>query len=349
MFRPKYQITSNILNKLAKIAEIRAIVLHAKILPVREALLRRAAMIKMAHSSTSIEGNTLSEHQVKIISEGKKLEADKRETLEVVNYFKSLDLVDKIADQKFTFTSKDVLRVHKAVISELVDSGKVGIFRSVPVYIVNVHLRGWEEVVYTPPEAKNVPDLINDLLSWLKNSGDIHPIIRAALFHYQFETIHPFIDGNGRTGRLLTLLHLYQSGLGLRRCLVLEDYFNKNRKDYYLGLQTGKSYKSREKADLTGWLEYFVDGFLSEALKVKDQILNLGAVGKNATDQMFLNEDEIKIVDFILTVGHATSGDVVDILNIPLRTAQAKMKHLEDVKILTRKFKGPATTYILRK
>ncbi len=92
-----------------------------------------------------------------------------------------------------------------------------------------------------------------------------------------------------------------------------------------------------------------MDGFLSEALKVKDQILNLEAVGKNATGQMFLNEDEIKIVDFILTVGYATSSDIVDILNIPLRTAQAKMKHLQDVKIITKKFKGPATRYTLRK
>ncbi len=157
MYKPRYQITSSILNKLAKIAEIRAVVSRAKILPVREAFLRRAAMIKMAHFSTSIEGNTLSEHQVKIISEGKKLEVDKKEKLEVQNYFKSLDLVDEIANRKTAFSSKDVLRVHKTTMSGLVDSNKVGVFRSVPVYIVNVHLRGWEEVVYTPPEAKKVP------------------------------------------------------------------------------------------------------------------------------------------------------------------------------------------------
>jgi Fic family protein len=75
--------------------------------------------------------------------------------------------------------------------------------------------------------------LIQELISWIKGNQQIHPIIKAGLFHFQFETIHPFMDGNGRTGRLMALLYLYQSGWNFKKVLVLEDYYNYNRKKYY--------------------------------------------------------------------------------------------------------------------
>lgn len=348
MFKPKYQITSEILNNLAKIAEIRAIVSRARLLPVRESFLRRAAIIKMAHSSTGIEGNTLSEHQVKKISEGKKTFTKEKEVLEVKNYLKALKLIDNLADKKSSFNQNDILRLHRVVMSGLIDLGKTGTFRKVPVYIVNVLPKGYEQLVYTPPACGNVLKLTAELLDWLKSSEKEHPIISAALFHYQFETIHPFTDGNGRVGRLLTLLSLYQSGWDFRHSLVLEDYYNRNRENYYLGLQTGKNYDARKDANLTGWLEYFVAGFLDEAEKVKEQVLMLEIAGKNATSEKVLDQDELKIIDFVVTVGKITSSDVVDILQVPQRTAQSKLKRLEDAKLLVKKGRGPATAHFLK-
>jgi len=349
MFKPRYQITSNILNNLAKIAEIRAIVTRAKLLPVRESFLRRAALIKMAHTSTSIEGNTLNEYQVKKILEGGKPEAVESQIKEVKNYLTALRLVDKIAEEKPAFIEKDILRLHKIVISELINPENIGVFREVPVYVVNVLASGQDQLVYTPPPTAKVPFLIKELLSWLKENKNIHPIIQAGLFHYQFETIHPFTDGNGRAGRLLTLLHLYQTGWDFRHCLVLEDYYNRDRKKYYLSLQTGKNYLSRKEADLTGWLDYFVAGFLNEAEKVKERILMLQIAGKSKNLERVFNEDELKIIDFLVTVGRITSADVVDILRIPKRTAQAKLKRLEEAKLLVKKGHGPATVYLLKK
>lgn len=116
-----------------------------------------------------------------------------------------------------------------------------------------------------------------------------------------------------------------------------------------MNLQTGDSYQARKGADLTKWLEYFAEGFLEEAEKVKDNVLTLEVAGRKRATDLVLNEDELKIMDFLITIGKITSAEVVDILRIPKRTAQAKLKRLEDAKLLVKKDRGPATAYFLKK
>lgn len=347
MFKPKFTITPRIVKNLTEIAQIKTLVDKATILPVREAFLRRWAAIKIAQTSTSIEGNTLDIHQVEQLLENKPIKAGEKQIKEVKNYISALKLMDQISNKKLGISQKDILNLHKNVISGLIDQAKVGTLRLGPVYIVNTS-GNEEQLDYTPPDSIQVPLLINELLDWVSTS-DNHPIINAGLLHYQFETIHPFTDGNGRVGRLFALLYLSQSGWNLRKVLVLEDYYNNNRKAYYTALQTGKDYHSRLEVDLTFWLEYFTDGFLSEAKKVKDQILTLQTFGKHKNLIDILNTDELKVIDFILTVGKITSNDVVDILHTPKRTAQSKLKRLEKTRILIKKGAGPSTYYILSK
>jgi Fic family protein len=347
MFKPLYNLSDRVVNNLSQIAEIKAMVERSKLLPAREAFLRRAAIIKMAHTSTSIEGNQLKEYQVKELAEGKKVVAETDQIKEVENYLIALRHVDLISGNSRKITTNDILDIHSVVVNGLVDKEKQGKFRTGPVYIVNVLPKGVEELAYTPPISNQVIFLTDNLLEWLDNSTQIHPIIRAGLFHYQFVTIHPFTDGNGRTARLLTLLHLYQSGWDFNKVLVLEDYYNQNRKEYYKALQTGDTYKSRQGVDLSDWIEYFVQGFLEEANRVKDQILNLTAVSELDITRNILDTDELKIVDFVVTVGKITSDDVVDILRIPKRTAQSKLKKLEDIRVLVKNGAGPSTFYSL--
>lgn len=350
MFNPKYQISSKIISNLSKIAEVHALIRQAKILPAREAFLRRAAIVKMAHSSTSIEGNTLSEFQIKNLLEGKGVRAEADQVREAKNYLAALHLIDKTATGKESFDEKDLLLIHQQVISALISKEKTGQFRPGPVYVVNILANGKEKIAYTAPPAKSIPGHIGDLLYWLQSEKEIHPVIRAGIFHYQFETIHPFADGNGRVGRLLTLLHLYQSGWDFRRALVLEDYYNRNRKSYYEHLQTGKTFSQREGLDLTPWLEYFTDGFLFEAQSLKEQVEVLQAAGpKQPAETLFLDKDETVIVDFVVTMGKITSADVCDILRIPKRTAQAKLNKLEkEIKLLEKTGAGPKTYYRLK-
>jgi Fic family protein len=348
MFKPKYSISNKIVNELTEISEIKSVIEKSKLLPQREVFLRRAALVKMAHTSTSIEGNQLQEYQVAQVAEGKNINAEERQIREVKNYLSALREIDKLSGSKVRFDAGDVLNIHKIVINGLVDKEKTGVFRQGPVFIVNILANKEEEIAYTPPKAEKVSELIRDLVNWIETNKNIHPIIRAGLFHYQFETIHPFTDGDGRTGRLMTLLHLYQSGFDFRKILVLEDYYNRDRKAYYDALQTGKSYNARLDADLTNWLEYYVAGFLGEVKRVKDQILSLSLAENLNPTRNVLDKDELQIIDFVVTMGQITSSDVVDILDIPKRTAQAKLKGLEDAKILERRGAGPATYYVVR-
>ena len=262
-------------------------------MPTREVFLRRAAVVKMAHMSTSIERNMLEEYQVKQIAEGKKIIAQKDQLTEVENYLIALNLVDRLSDKK-AMELKDLMALHKVVIGGLVQKHKEGVIRNDSVYIINTDEKGDGKLIHSPPPPDDVRKLLDDLLSWLDKNSQVHPIIRAGLFHYEFETIHPFTDGNGRVGRLATLLHLYQSGWDFKKALVLEDYYNRDRGEYYKHLQTSENYADRKGKDLTRWIEYFVEGFLDEATQVREQVLMLKVSGVKSSSKAYLSPDEVK-------------------------------------------------------
>lgn len=340
MYQPQYQITEQLLSWLSDVAEIRGKIAQLKLLPVKETILRRRAIIKMAHSSTSIEGNKLSENEVSQLASKSPIVAPAKDQLEVNNYFAALDQVTKLSSQT-EIVLKDVLSLHHQVMRGLLPQPKVGVLRTTPVYIINSQPDMPDQIIYTPPAAKQVTPLMKDLLSWHKESQGIHPILKAGILHYQFESIHPFPDGNGRTGRLLTLLSLYQSGWDFRRGLVLEEYYNLDRRAYYQALQDGRK-------DLTVWLTYFIQGFWVEALRLQESMLSLLAGGGSLGDRQ-LDSSDLKIIDFVVTLGKISSSDVADILSCPLRTAQSRLNRLVKYRILRRRLTGRATYYCLTK
>src|SRR6185436_16429486 len=118
-------------------------------------------------------------------------------------------------------------------------------------------------IVYMPPESKDVQNLMRDLVAWIKESGDLPCPVIAGIAHYQFATIHPYYDGNGRTARLLTTLVLHLGGYDLKGLYSLEEYYARNLGAYYEAISIGEShnyYMGRALADITKWVEYFVDG-----------------------------------------------------------------------------------------
>lgn len=350
MFSPNFKISHKILNNLTEIAEIKAIVDRSPVLPKQEAHLRRRALIKMAHFSTSIEGNKLAEFEVEKVIEGQKISAEQKEILEVENYQRCIRKMEEISEFKDTFDLHDILLLHKILTKDLVALEKNGYLRPNMVYVANVD-QGKEKVIYTPCQTSEVRFYLQEMLDWLQHhTQNIHPIVTAGLLHYQFVTVHPFTDGNGRLTRLLTQLHLYQRKYDFKKILVLDEYYYRNRKQYYQALDTGPTFASRKHADLTPWLEYFTAGFVEEARKVKENLLAMGFAKKlNSKEQIFLDKDQVKMMDFVATTGKITSADVVDILQIPKRTAQAKLKELSDMKLLQMKGKGPATYYVLKR
>lgn len=348
MLNPNYTITPKTLSNITEIAEIKAVVERSRVLPLNEAQLRRQAIMRMAHTSTSIEGNKLAQFEVGKLLEGKSVRASQKDILEVENYYRALKELEEMVKHKKNISLEEIFKLHKIVIQGLVEKEKVGKFRKSDVYVVDDLGKGKEIVRFKAPAAKKAPELINNLLEWIKKGKQVHPIVRAGILHLQFVTIHPFTDGNGRVARLLTQLQLYRDGWDFRKILVLEDYYNRDRLSYYKAenLAQGKNYD--EAMDFSFWLEYFTSGFLIEARKAMEQIqsIGFGRVSK-ATEQIFLNRDEIAIMDFLATTGRITSDDVVDILKVAKRTAQLKLKNLSDKGLLRLNGKGPASYYTI--
>lgn len=352
MFKPQYNITSTILSRIAEIAEIKAAVERSRVLPLNEAQLRRQAILRMAYTSTSIEGNKLAEFEVGKVLEGETVRASQKDILEVENYYKALKLLDEMAKKKSPVTLTEVLTLHKIVINGLVDKEKIGKFRPSDVYVLDDLGGGREMLRFKAPAASQVKKLVDDLLRWLANSKkqDIHPIVRAGILHLQFVTIHPFTDGNGRVARLLTQLQLYRDGWDFRKILVLEDYYNRDRMSYYNAENRAQGKTYQTDMDFTSWLEYFSTGFLVEARKALEQVQSIGfGKASKKSEQIFLDKDELQIMDFLTTTGRVTSEDVVDILKLAKRSAQLKLKGLVDKGLIIIQGSGPSTYYILNK
>lgn len=350
MYKPNYSITPKVLNSIAEIAEIKAVIERSKVLPLNEAQLRRQAIVRMVHTSTSIEGNNLAEYQVDKVLSGMSLSADQKSILEVKNYQKALVKMEKMVTEKDSISIEDILNLHKILMEGLLPKEKIGHFRPADIFIVDDLGDGRETLRYQGPKASKVAYLVNELLKWHKESKSIlHPVILAGIFHTQFVHIHPFTDGNGRITRILTTYLLYKSGWDFRRIIVLEDYYNQERQAYYNALALGWDKTYQEGSNISGWLEYFTFGFLIEARKVLDSISAIGFAKISGKDeQVYLDKDEIKIMDFLATVGKITSNDVMEILLLAKRTAQLKLKGLVDKKLITSQGNGPSTYYILQ-
>ena len=189
MYIPPFTVSSEAINLIAEISGL--IERYAIRLEQEDGLrLRKANRIKTIHSSLAIEGNTLTEGEVRDIIDGKNVVAPIKQIQEVKNAIATYELYPTLNP----FSVKDLLKAHGVMMQALVDDagrfrrGGVGVF-------------GEQGIVHLAPPADRVPMLMNDLFDWLKTSKD-HLLIRSCVFHYEFEFIHPFIDGNGRTGRL---------------------------------------------------------------------------------------------------------------------------------------------------
>lgn len=189
MYTPPFIVSAKAINLIAEIAQK----VERYAIRMEQAdglLLRKANRVRSIHSSLAIEGNTLSEDEVRDIIEGKTVVAPVKQIQEVKNAIATYGLYPELDP----FSVNDLLRAHGVMMQSLVDDA--GSFRHSGVGVFSE-----TGLVHMAPPADLVPGLMNDLFEWLRNADD-HLLIRSCVFHYEFEVIHPFIDGNGRTGRL---------------------------------------------------------------------------------------------------------------------------------------------------
>lgn len=349
MFTPKYSISPEVLSAISEISQIKVLVERSRVLPLNELQLKREAMIRMVHTSTSIEGNPLEEYQVDRVLSGMSIAADERSIIEVKNYQDALQVVEKLAGKGKPLDEETILKLHSITMKGLLNPEKTGKFRPGPIYIVDDLGNGKEKLRYEGPEAKDLKHLVRELLEWIKKAEKekLHPLLKAGIFHTQFVHIHPFSDGNGRVTRLLSNFLLYKDKWDFKKVIVLEEFYNKNRQDYYNALAYGWDTKFKPGADLTDWLEYFMAGFLVEARKVSQKINSLGlSKSHDKAQTVYLDTDEVKIMDFLAGNHKLKSEDVLKLLRVAKRTAQLKLKGLVDKKLIKPQGKGPSTYYI---
>ncbi|GHT40409.1 cell division protein Fic [Bacteroidia bacterium] len=260
-FKPVYKITNSILKKLFEIDKIKEEVRSLPLTPKVLAGLRESSKLFSTHYSTVIEGNRLTSKEVKEVLVGhKSIKGRERDEKEVKGYYRALDAVAALSKNK-TIKEKDIQILHGYVMGA--PKAKATPYREGQNVIKEL---GSGRIVYMPPEAKDVPDLMKNFTFWLNENKEDTPVpVLAAIAHYQFVTIHPYYDGNGRTARILTTLVLHQNAYDLNGIYNLEEYYAKNLQDYYSAITIGPShnyYEGRAEADITSWIEYFITGML---------------------------------------------------------------------------------------
>lgn len=345
MFQPNFTRTDWIINHIAKIAAAREIILNAAILPQWEVKLRKDAILKMAHHSTSIEGNPLSIEEVSVLLRGEDVAAREVDKREVLNYVKVLEYIDDLGEKgQDNITEDIILEIHMLNSQRVLPEDQSGRYRKIAVIVGNPTTG---EVIFRPPPVEKVPPLMKEVVRWLNSqeSRGMDPVLVAGAAHYELVRIHPFVDGNGRTARALATLILYLRGFDIKRFFALDDYYNEDRRRYYVALNT----VDPKTVETTQWMEYFVEGVTISMEKVKNTILefSLDRRMKKAKGQMYLNERQMKVLKYLQVNPRITNRACREILGLSDEGVRKELEALIKYNLLQKKGAGRSTHYVL--
>ncbi|MEM7790878.1 MAG: Fic family protein [Verrucomicrobiota bacterium] len=270
-FDPKFSISPAIAKALMGIEADRQAISELPLTSVMLQSLRESARLMSTHFSTQIEGNRLTEAQVReVMDGGGRFPGRERDEREVRCYFRALEYLEASIQDNVPISEKLIQRMHGYAFN---GHGRATTYRDGQNVIRNSSDGG---IVYMPPEAKDVPVLMRELVEWIiaEAKKDELPIpIIAGLVHYQFATIHPYYDGNGRTARLLTTYILHHYGYALKGIYSLDAYYARQLEDYYNALTIGGGHNyyvcNRAQADVTPFVNYFIAGMADSFANVR--------------------------------------------------------------------------------
>ena len=274
-------------------------------MPFYEKEFQKDALIRTIHFGTHIEGNELNLNQAEKVLDGVEVVGRSRDIQEVINYRKVMDYIDQFKDQnsKTKIDEELIKHLHKLTVEKILAPQQCGVFRKTQVVVKNSYSG---EVSFRPPMAVAVPFQVKDLLEFINanDKEDVHPVLKSAIAHYELVRIHPFTDGNGRVGRALSTLILFQEGYDIRKFFSLEEYFDSDAVRYYDALQSVE----KKDGDLTNWLEYFSLGLAIELSKIKDKIeaisVDVKIKEKLGGKPLLLSERQLKIIQYIQKTGY---------------------------------------------
>jgi len=223
MFKPKFTITPKINKGLVEIERVRGFLDAIKLKDEWFADMQKEALILETHYSTHIEGTELSLEQAKGILEGKDVKGVKPDDRkELLNYKKTMDFISRYLGKEDPITEGLIREMHKVLVKGVRgNQADPGNYRKVQNYVVNSRTK---EVIYAPPPPLEVPHLMREFVEWLNTTEDLSPILTSGISQFQFVHIHPFLDGNGRAARILSILILYKTGYDNEGRINVKEY-----------------------------------------------------------------------------------------------------------------------------
>jgi Fic family protein len=331
-YAPYFAITPALLGRVEAVAALRERIRAAAVQVAWIPALQKDARARNAHSSTAIEGNPLTLEQVRAVEAGEALAVPARARREVVNYFAALRHVEKQAAKK-RIANEDVLRLHRIVAGEVMDQGDAGRYRAMRVQVGE----------YVPPPPGEVPGLMLELLEWWNGDAPVlSPVLSSAIVHYRFEAIHPFADGNGRTGRALALWELYRRGFDTHHIFSVDEFYWEDRPRYYAALEAVQ----RQGEDMSSWLEYCAEGLQQTLERVWQRIQQLSASRGRA--QVVLRPKQEQLLQMLRARGGLSPREIWDGLRISKQGAMDLIRPLVKAKLVKRVGTLKNGRYVLR-
>ena len=289
-----FQINSNIINLVADISELSGqISINSKL--TNSPQLRRTNIIKTIYSSLAIEQNTLTIEQVTDVIAGKRILAPPKDIAEVKNAYEIYDCLDSLNP----YDVNDLLHAHGVMVRDLVSDA--GEFRTKPVGVVDSN----GNILHFGTLPAYVPQLVCDLLDWVKNDS-LHILIKSCVFHYEFELIHPFSDGNGRIGRLWHTL-LLSTWNPMFAWLPIESIIHNKQSEYYEAINM-----SNNNADSTVFIEFMLGA-------IKSALLDVTESSSAKTDKASNREKVIK--EYLISNNVISNKNVCELFNVSTSTA----------------------------
>lgn len=331
MFKPRFTYTHKTNNNLLEIERARGFLEAAQLKEKWVKEMQSEILILESHCSTHIEGTRLTLSQAKKILTGKKVinvHPDDRKELQ--NYREAIDFISGYLGKEDPITEGLIREIHKMLVKGVRgNSADPGNYRKIQNYVVDAIDN---RIIYTPPPPHDVPYLMREFVEWLNVPKDISAILSAGIAQFQFVHIHPFVDGNGRTARLLCTLVLYKGGYDFKRLFSLSEYYDKNRRGYYNALQSVRN----NDMDITSWLEYFTDGLRAQMLEVKDkgEVVIKKETYLERAKKVNLNARQVKILLYLIEKKRLTVEECVRKFNVIRRTAQRDFARLVEHKFV---------------
>ncbi len=258
-------ITNKTANALTAIERARGFLEAANLSSDWIEKMQSRALVQEAYYTTHIEGTQLTLKQSEQIWEGHHLKGiNPDDAKELLNYRNAFDLVSSYIEDGAPITEGLIREIHKFLVREVRgNSAAPGEYRKIQNYVVNSKTK---EVIYTPPPVYELPQLMQTLVDWINQENTIHPVLVSGIAQFQLVHIHPFLDGNGRTARLLSTLCLYRSGYDFKKLFTISEYYDRNREKYYHALQAVR----QNNMDMTAWVEYFTEGLSAQLHEIKE-------------------------------------------------------------------------------